>query len=181
MNNDFKVFPVLETNRLIMRKVEMADLDEILFLRSDKNVLEFISKPPATREDAEMFIQKVDNQEKKGESINWAMVIKGEPKLIGTICLWNLDPAADKAEVGYSMHPYYYGKGLMHEAMAAVIAYGFETMQVKIVEAYTHTDNVRSRNLLERHHFTRDADLEHAKVGKEEPETAVIYSLKRVV
>jgi len=177
MNNDFSVFPVLETSRLIMRKVDMADLDEILFLRSDKHVLEFINKPPATREDAEMFIEKITNQEKKGESVTWAMVIKGEPKLIGTICLWNLDPATGKAEVGYGMHPDYYGRGLMNEAMAAVIAYGFGPMQAKIIEAYTHRDNIRSRNLLERHSFTRDAALENEKVGKEEPETAVIYSL----
>lgn len=181
MKVDFSVFPVLVTSRLTLRKVTMEDLPEILFLRSDTQVLAYIDKEPATLEEVKMFIQKIEHQEQKGECVTWAMVPKGDAKLIGTICLWNLDPETGKAEVGYSMHPEYHGSGFMHEAMRAVIDYGINTMQVKVIEAYTHRENKRSRNLLERNGFTRDTELEAKKVGVEEPLTATIYSIRRSV
>lgn len=180
MNPGFEPFPILITNRLVLRKVVPADVDEILFLRSNETVLQFIDKAPAeSMEDALMFIEKITNLEKKNECINWAMVPKGETRLIGTICLWNLENETDKAEVGYSMHPLYYGQGYMHESMEAVLDYGFNTMHVKLIEAITDKDNTKSRNLLERNGFTRDAKLEAERVGTEEPLCAVIYSLRK--
>jgi ribosomal-protein-alanine N-acetyltransferase len=158
-----------------------GDVNEIFFLRSNEQVLQYIDKEPAdSLEDAIMFIEKINNQEQKNECVNWALVPKGENRLIGIICFWNIEQDRDKAEVGYSMHPHYYGAGLMQEAMAAILEYGFNTMRLKLVEAITNKNNQRSVKLLERNNFKRDAVQEQLRVGegKEEPEYATIYSLK---
>ena len=180
MNANFDPFPALTTERLVLRKIKHSDVNEVFFLRSDKEVLKHLSTPPVqTNEEAEMWINKVINLEKKNESINWALTLKNDDTLIGSICLWNLDNATDKGEVGYSMHPRHHGKGLMNEAMIAILDYGFNTMKLSIVEAITNENNTPSRNLLERNNFTRDALLEKQRLGTEEPWTAVIYTIRK--
>ncbi len=176
----FTPFPEMTTPRLLLRKVQPQDVHEIFFLRSDATVLRYIDTPPAeSLEEAQEFISKTGNLEANNECVVWAMVPKGDERLIGTICFWNIEPARDKAEVGYNLHPGYHGYGLMNEAMNAILNYGFNTMQLKWVEAITNKDNFRSRRLLEKNNFMRDAELEEEKVGSEEPEYAVIYSLKK--
>lgn len=179
---NFSPFPVLTTPRLVLRKLQPEDVNEVFFLRSNEQVLQYIDNDPAaTLDEALQFIEKVNGFEERNESINWTLVPKGADRMIGTICLWNIEPQRDKAEVGYSMYPAYYGQGLMQEAMTAVLDYGFNTMQLKLVEAITNKNNTRSRNLLERNNFKRDAEQEALRVGvgKEEPPYATIYALRR--
>jgi len=180
MNTSFDPFPELVTDRLIMRQINHGDVQQVFFLRSDETVLHYIDRTPVlSLREATEFIDRIMRQEKNGECVTWAMMPKDSTQMIGSICLWNLEKERSKAEVGYSMHPDYYGKGLMQEAMAAVLNYGFGTMKVKVMEAITNRDNARSRRLLERNNFTRDAQLEKERVGTEEPDYATIYTIRK--
>jgi ribosomal-protein-alanine N-acetyltransferase len=62
-----------------------------------------------------------------------------------------------RGEVGYVLLPEYQGKGIMHEALGAVIAYGFDVMKLHSIEANTNPNNTPSHKLLERHGFVREA------------------------
>lgn len=180
MNTSFDPFPKLVTNRLVLRQIGHGDAEQVLFLRSDETVLQYIDRTPVlSLQEAAEFIDRIMQQEKNGECVTWAMVPKDATQMIGSICFWNLEKERSKAEVGYSMYPDYYGMGLMQEAMAAVLAFGFDTMKMKVVEAITNRDNVRSRRLLERNNFTRDAQLEKERVGTEEPDDATIYTIRK--
>lgn len=176
----FSPFPALITPRLVLRQISLEDVNEIFVLRSDKTILKYIDKAPAdSLQDGIDFINRVEMQRKEKTAIHWAIAPKGEARLCANICLWRIDELKTQAEVGYSMHPDFYGKGIMHEAMQAVIHYAFEIMKLKHLEAYTNENNSRSRKLLERNHFKRDLKLETEKCGKTEPVYTVIYSLKK--
>jgi ribosomal-protein-alanine N-acetyltransferase len=78
----------------------------------------------------------------------WAITLKNDPKLIGTVVYWHIVKDKDKAEIGYEMLPEYYGQGIMREALMEVIRFGFENMQLKTIVAETRADNLRSVNAL---------------------------------
>ncbi len=136
----------------------MTDADEIFFLRSDKEVIRYIDRPPAkSLEEASGFIQKITELEKNNESVTWAITLKGNDKLIGTICYWNIRKEHYRAEIGYLLHPDFWGKGIMKEAMAEVIKYGFKVMNLHSIEANVNPDNKASIKLLEGYNFFREA------------------------
>ena len=146
--------PSLRRRRLSLRRLELEDDHEILFLRSDERVLQYLSIPKSnTLEDARAFIEKIQASIAADESVYWAISSRENNKLIGTICLWNIVPKEKKAEIGYVLHPDWQGRGLMQEAVQAVLAYSFETLHLHLVEAYLHRDNKSSVALLKRTGF----------------------------
>ncbi|MBS1690247.1 MAG: GNAT family N-acetyltransferase [Bacteroidetes bacterium] len=148
---------MLETPRLTLRQLQLSDDNEIFFLRSDPAVNRYIDRPLAlTIQDARQFISGIIEQVQRNEILAWVITRKDQPRCIGTVTLWNIVPEEDLAEIGYSLMPACQGQGIMQEALAAVIDYGFHTLMLKKIEAYTHQANQRSQRLLERHHFTRD-------------------------
>jgi len=153
--NSTNPFPRLITDRLVLRQLEMQDDGEIFFLRSDETVNEFLVSPIATSiQDARDFIEKINKSITKSESVYWAITVKGNNRLIGTICIWNIEREENKAEIGYVIHPNYAGKGFMSEAVAVVIEYGFGKMKLGCLDAVVHPENKRSIILLERNGFT---------------------------
>ena len=165
----FTPFPRLMTDRLVLRQLEMDDDDEIFFLRSDENVNKYLVAPIAKSiGDARDFIRKINNVVANNESIYWGLTVKDNNKLIGTICIWNIEWEENKAEIGYVLNPDLQGKGLMQEAVAAVIEYGFQQMKLQCLDAVLHPDNKRSILLLERNGFVYQC----------ESADEVVYSLK---
>ena len=171
-------FPCLETQRLELRALQQDDAPQIFELRSSKQVNQYLDrKPAASMEDAVGFINKIQSGMVTGKQIFWAIHLKGEKKLVGTVLLWNLSPAEAKAELGYELLPDYQGKGLMQEAVRAALRYGFETMKLQTIEAFTLPVNKASLRVLEKFHFTRDGEAEKRADENDGRGDNVIYSL----
>jgi ribosomal-protein-alanine N-acetyltransferase len=180
LNLSFNPFPFLTTERLVLRSLVMEDAPEIFIQRSDPEILKYIKRTPAKDlAEAEEWIGKIIGAQSRDESILWAMVPKGSTRLIGTICYWNIEPEKDKAELGYSLHHAYFKKGLMGEALSRVVSFGFETMNLRRIDAYTNKNNEPSLNLLKRNGFKRNIPFENEHVEKEEREYNVVYTLNR--
>lgn len=149
------LFQPLTTPRLVLRPLKETDDAAIFSLRSDESVNRFIDRPPSTRvEDARAFISKISSSIAEGKSCYWAITQKENDELIGTICIWNLSADGKKAELGYELLPSRQGKGIMTEAIKAVIEFAFNKAGLTTLEAYTHKDNHASTRLLQKHGFT---------------------------
>ena len=178
-NQNPALFPLLTTDRLVLRKLEIDDAGELLKLRSDESVNKYLERPKSrTINEVIEFINKIQAGISKNESFYWAISLKNESKLIGTICLWNLDKENSRAEVGYELLPAYQGKGLMQEALSKIIECGFQILGFKTITAYTDSANERSVRILEKNNFRRDKALEYEYFQKEGFGNEVIYSLK---
>lgn len=154
MYTNFSPFPVLTSERLILRKVELSDDKEIFFHRSDKAMNQYVDRPCAeTIEDAREWIRKIDGFAANNASIFWGIALKDSEPLIGGFCFWNLSRENDLAEIGFSLHPEHWGKGLMQEALTAALQYGVEVMQLKTIASYTNPENVNAIKLLKRNGF----------------------------
>lgn len=153
----FNPFPELKTERLILRKIKQSDHDMILFLRSDKTVNKFIDRPEnrktKNKTDAIKFIKEINEALKNNKSISWGITLKNNPKIVGTICLWNFSNDRKIAEIGYDLNPEYQRKGIMNEALKSVINFGFNKLSLNKIEAFTHKDNKSSIRLLENNRF----------------------------
>lgn len=167
-----KLHPII-TQRLQLRAPCWEDRETILFMRSDPEVNKFIiRKPPISLLEIDVFISERLKDRQEGTSIYWVLALKEAPtKCIGAISLWQFSKDRKTAEVGYDLHPEHQGKGYMSEALTAVLEFGFKTLNLITIEAYTHVDNMPSRTLLERHTFRR-TDKKDANVP-----TNVVYSL----
>ena len=154
----FNPFPVLNTDRLLLRQINDKDVNEIFFLRSDERVMKYIDKAPAeTLDDAYEFIRKIAYLEESADAVTWAICLKEYSKLIGTIVFWNIKKEHYRAEIGYTLHPDHWGKGIMQEAFVEVVKYGFNVMKLHSIEANVNPGNAASIRLLERNKFVREA------------------------
>jgi ribosomal-protein-alanine N-acetyltransferase len=155
---NFKSFPFLSTGRLILRRIADEDEKEIFFLRSDKEMLQFLDRDPAQSiDEAREWIRMINKGIDDNQYIAWAITLKDDPTLIGTISFWNVKYEHYRAEIGYALHPLFQGRGLMKEAMTAVINYGFDSLKLHSIEANVNPSNAPSIRLLERSGFIREA------------------------
>ena len=151
---NFSPFPSLTTGRLLLRQLMPEDAEAIFSLRNDETVNQYLGRPKTnTMAEAAAFIDKITKGITDNQSMYWVISLKENKEVIGTICTWNIDNEKDTAEVGYELLPAFHGKGIMQEALAAVIDFGFNTMQLKTIAAYTVPGNIASSKLLERNNF----------------------------
>lgn len=166
---DFSKFPALETERLVLRKLALSDAPEIYRLRSDLEVAVLTGIVPALSiDDAIAHINKIEKLTFKNVSMYWAISYKGDPALIGTICLWNFDIPNETVEIGYELLPEFRGKGIAAEAIKNVTSFGFGKIGAKSITAFPSVDNAASVRLLEKLGFKpadNDYQNEHTNVA----------------
>ena len=121
-------------------------------LRSDKEVNKFLDRQPSNSiDDATEFIKKIiDNN-----ALYWAITLRDQDMLIGTICLFGFSDENCTCEIGYELSPQFQGKGILNEAAGEVIAYAFNTINVQRVLAFFHRENQRTIRSLERLSFSK--------------------------
>lgn len=155
---NFSPFPTIITERLILREITAGDANEIFFLRSDAGLLKYLDKDPEQSLDETIaFLNRIKNDLDSNNGILWGITLKNSDTVVGTICYWRMQKAHYRAEIGYVLHPSQQGKGIMDEAIKAVLQYGFETMQLHSVEANVNPANESSIKLLEKNGFVKEA------------------------
>ncbi|MGZ3982079.1 MAG: GNAT family N-acetyltransferase [Mucilaginibacter sp.] len=141
----------IETSRLVLRPLKIEDKFSIAALRSNDLVNQYLDRPRATTvDDAVKFIYKIQQATADGQSFYWAITLTNDDTLIGAVCLWNISEDLLTIEVGFELHPDFQGKGLMQEALTAVIDNCFNPLGFSTITACTHPKNSGSIKLLEK-------------------------------
>ena len=158
LNISFIPFPVLETQRLQLRQMSESAVQGIFDIRTNDTVNKYIHRvPPTSIEEVQAYIIKMtDAMEKHGQCIIWAISLKGQEDCIATICYFNISEENKRAEIGFELHPDYFGGGYMQEAIKVVMQYGFNTIKLLSINAYAHKENRASIRLLEKNKFIAD-------------------------
>ena len=175
----FQPFPVLTTDRLILRRLVLTDADGIFALRSDLDVIKYTGiKQYTSIDEANAYIGRIDRDLELNKSIMWSIALEASKSFIGSICYWNIAEDETCAEIGYDLLPAFHGKGFMQEATKAVIRYGFEGMKLDRIVANLCIDNIKSVKILEGKGFTREK-VHCDATNTAEPVEMAIYSLER--
>lgn len=152
-----QAFPRLETDRLILREISQDDRYGIFRNFSDRDVAKWFFEEPYTRiEQADEIIQAFKNEFEQGEGLTWAITLKGSNEFVGT-CGYGEVEIGSCGEIGFDLAKEHWGKGLMSEALGAIIDYGFDAFGLGEVEAHTYSTNSRAIRLLTNLGFQLDA------------------------
>jgi ribosomal-protein-alanine N-acetyltransferase len=159
MNFDFTTFPILETERLTLRALNLDDAKAIFGLRTNKAVLEFIDRKALRNlSESRAFIDLISNLMRTNKGLFWVLELKSNHQFIGTVGLRNFEDEENFAEIGYELDPIYQQKGFMFEAFDEVLRFGFQKLSLNTIEAFTHKDNTASIALLKKQKFILDSN-----------------------
>jgi RimJ/RimL family protein N-acetyltransferase len=147
----------LDTSDLHLRPLNMADAEAMFAILSDVQSMKYWSHIPAT--DINVAVKTLTEDlesDANGNSMCWAVTLKDKDELIGKCILFQFNQANRRAEIGFILNRDYWRRGLMHQALEAVIAFAFDTLKLHRIEADTDTENAGSLALLEKLGFKRE-------------------------
>ena len=154
----FKSFPVLETERLMLRQFRFDDIADFFAIRSNPVVMQYMdSFPHQNHNESGTMIVQMEESFRNKTGINWAIELVSSRKLIGYIGLWRLIYENVRAELGYALNHEYWGNGYMNEALTEVIRFSFEDFHLHSIEASVNPLNMKSISLLKKAGFTKQA------------------------
>ncbi|WP_343632393.1 GNAT family protein [Fluviicola sp.] len=154
----FDQFPVLQTERLLLRKIELTDAQEIMHMRQNKRVNQFIARNSmAGLEAAEELVKKTSEAYDSKAGIGWAGVLRDGSGIIGTCGFNCIDHLNNRAEIGGELSVDYWGKNIALEAVQAIVSFGFGPMNLHAIEAFVSPENRGAIYLLESLGFEKEA------------------------
>lgn len=176
----FECFPVLETDRFILRKLELSDAKSIYSYLSRVEVIQYYDLDKLTQQQqAVELIESVLFRYRLERQLRWGITVKGQNIVIGTCGFHAFEEENFKAEIGYDLHPDYWGKGVMTEVVREVVEYGFNSMGLNRIEAFYHPLNIGSRKVLEKNGFNFEGILRKRFYKKNQFIDAAISSIVR--
>jgi ribosomal-protein-alanine N-acetyltransferase len=154
---DFSQFPILETSRLRLREIVDEDCNAIFAIRGDYQVTKYnIGEAYTDIEQVIALIQIMTRLYEEQEEIRWGITLKPDDTVIG-MCGFNYWHRVDKrASVGFDLNRKFWRRGIMREALEAVLDFGFEQMQVNRIEADASSENQASLKLLQSLNFQQE-------------------------
>jgi ribosomal-protein-alanine N-acetyltransferase len=147
----FGDFPILETERLKLRKITLEDVEDMYSYGSDEEVSKYVPwNTHNTLSDTKEFVEFVLNQYENNQVAPWGMEYKDNGRFIGTIGFVSWEPKHNVAEIGYVLSRDYWGKGITAEAANEVIKFGFTKMDLIRIQARCFVENIGSARVMEK-------------------------------
>lgn len=147
MNN----LPVLETQRLLLRSLNLNDATDIFEYAADPKVSQYATwSAHKSIDQSKQFIESVITQYRNHQLAAWGIVCKADNKVIGTCGFTNWIATARRAEIGYALSSKYWGQGYMPEAVQLLFGFGFGMMKLNRIEARCDLANTASARVMEK-------------------------------
>ena len=145
----FSQLPELETERLTLRPLRMSDARDMYAYAQDPEVSRYVMWSAHTSVlQSRAFIRACIRQYRRGEPGSFAIVLKESGRMIGTVGFMWIQEENRSAEVGYSLGRAYWNRGIMTEALRAVVAFGFDTLRLNRIEAQHDLRNPASGRVM---------------------------------
>ncbi len=165
----------LETERLILKPINESHVEDILKIRSNEVLNRFVKRIlPKNNYDALDFILTIKKRVQNNETFYFGITYKNQQNLLGTICLYRFSEDRTEAEVGYELLPDYHRKGIMSEALSAVLNFGFNELNLQEILAFTNKFNENSKRLLLKNNFV----LQQGRTDEGFPDN-LVFSLRK--
>jgi ribosomal-protein-alanine N-acetyltransferase len=177
----FADLPELETERLLLRKMRLDDAEAMFAYASDPEVTRYVLfETHRSVEDSESFLRLATEGYERGDFGGWGVVLKDSGAFVGT-CGMDVGYAPEhaRAELGYVLSREHWGKGLMPEAVRAVIRFGFRRMDLNRIQARCIAENTASARVMEKAGMTYEGTLRESEFIKGAYRDMKIYSILR--
>ncbi len=176
----FRRLPRIETARLTLRPIMRGDARDLFGYAADPEVARHVLwSPHRSLADSRLFISAARRQYRHGWPGSFAIVLRETGRMIGTIGFMWVNPEHRSAEVGYSLARAQWNKGLMTEALEAVVAFGFETLGLNRLEAQHELTNPASGRVMEKCGFSPEGVLRQRLYNKDHYADVRLYAILR--
>lgn len=145
---------ILETNRLLLRPLELSDAAAFFAMNNSPGVNKYLRNPIKSKEQAEQYIRKIISEYEKNKIARFAVILKESNELIGFSGL-KFRPTEENGysniyDLGYRFAEHHWNKGYATEAAQAWLEYGFNKMKLPIIHACAVSDNIGSNAVLKK-------------------------------
>ncbi|HEX2945465.1 MAG TPA: GNAT family protein [Clostridia bacterium] len=182
-NDAFAKFPVIETERLILRELSISDAEDVYEYGKDVDAFIYVDGFPSEYEEVKEVIKIwTTDAYNSMQFIRWGVELKAEKKIIGGVFLFSphgSDQSGRRMDIGYEISRKYWNLGYGTEAVKAVVAYGFEKMGLKRITAEIIPENKASIRAFEKAGFTYEGTLKnyrHYQYNGDELKTMVMMA-----
>ncbi len=180
MNLDALHRPI-ETGRLLLRWLDASDLAGLAAVHGDDVVTRFIpSITWRSHDDALDWLARHVALHEEGRVRRWAVIEKDGERRVGDCMLFNFDATSSRAELGFVLGRRDWGRGVMSEAVGALLTAAFDTMRLRRIEAHVDPLNAPSDRLLRKLGFVHEGLLRQRSVMKGKVVDSNVYGLLRV-
>lgn len=156
----FTTFPALTTNRLFLRQIQPEDAEALFATFSDEETMKYYGlEPHHSLEDSRQLIQRQHHWYAQREGMRWGITLKGEDIVVGSCGFHHFGSDFRYAEIGYELNRVYWRRGIMFEAVSAILTYGFTELELHRIEATIDIANEASKGLLLKLGFTYEGNL----------------------
>lgn len=176
----FLEFPIIETERFILKEIEEKHRNNFISLFSDEDIMKYSGTEVYDPEkQVEFYFKKVKLMYKEKKGIRWAIINKESKAFIGDIGLYNIDFYSNNTEIGYTIEKNFWRKGVASECIKAIENFAFETLDMNRIIAMIDSNNISSIKLSEKLGFHRDGILREHYYNKSKDEyiNICVYSL----
>ena len=150
----------LETPRLTLRPFRDDDVDLMATLLANPDFMRFSLGVFTKREQTVEFIEKLIGWDRAGIPSQFAVVPRGEEKLVGYCGFFHHQQhGVEDVEIGYRLHPAYWNRGLITEAARAVRDHGFRDLKLPRVISLIHPENIPSRRVAEKNGMALEKEI----------------------
>lgn len=162
-----RIFPVLETERLVLRRILPEDVAAVYRIYSDPKVAEYDTFMPIdSMAAARSIIANYNREFEQGQGIRWGIAQKEDNCIIGTCGFMNFNWNSRRCEIGFGLATAQSGKGIATEAVGKITAYGFEVLELNRIEGFVDVRNTASVRLLRRLNFVQEGVLREREYFK---------------
>lgn len=165
---------ILENIELLVKPIEESDLNELLQLRWDEDVAEYLIHEPIGMNQQMKWFNNISSRD-----IVMTVFLKenDELKIIGTVGLYNINMIHQIATIKLRISKNVQGRGLGNKLFIMILDYAFDTLNLRKICSDSFTDNTRVINIIDKLGFKKEGTLLRHYYHKGEFRDADIYNL----
>lgn len=178
--DSYLYMPDLNTPRLCLRKLTMHDAPDIYHYSRDTEVARHVLwEAHRSIGDSRAYLRYMLRRYRNHEPASWGIEYRQTGEIIGTIGFMWIQSDNSAAEVGYSLSRDYWNQGIMTEALQAVIAHGFGSMNLNRIEAQHETTNPASGAVMRKCGMQKEGTLRQRLYNKGRYVDVDLYAILR--
>ena len=172
--------PELGTPRLRLRKLTMRDAADIYKYSRDPEVARHVLwDAHRSIGESRAYLRYMLRKYRNREPASWGIEWKETGRIIGTIGFMWIQQDNSAAEIGYSLARDFWNRGIMTEALEAVIRYGFRRLNLNRLEAQHETTNPASGAVMRKCRMQKEGTLRQRLYNKGRYVDVDLYAILR--
>lgn len=169
-------FPVLHTERCLLRQFKEDDLENIFKGLSHPDIIQYYGVNYTSLEATKAQLTFFSDLEKEETGIWWAICSPDNAEFYGAGGFNNLSKTHKKAEIGFWLLTEYWSKGLMTEVMPVICNYGFHSLDLHRIEGFVESDNMLCKKAMHKLNFQLEGTMKDCEIKNDRFISLDIYA-----